>query len=143
VGRQVWKVAGKLTDVVTYMNVAQVFIEYPLQHLSVRPPIPFAPLACSLTACQFREVGVLLNDVLKHVTVEHAYEKVQAQLQAIVQRIIARAGALEKALALERFMGLVDLFQKDAKQSVCLSVLEAFAQCVCLLLYVLLCGCVC
>lgn len=33
---EVWKVVGKFTDPVAYMNVAQTWIEYPLQHLTVR-----------------------------------------------------------------------------------------------------------
>ena len=144
---------GKFTDIVAYMNVAQVFIEYPLKHLSVRLfvlllfssaflfqqmfvcPVPQTLIVC---APQMREVSVMLNDILKHVSAEHNYERVQPQLQAIVHRILAHEGALEKVLAMEAFMGLVDLFQKDAKQSVSLAILDAFSR-YCLWLFVCFC----
>lgn len=75
-----------------------------------------------------RDVGIMLGDILRHINVDHAYEAVQPQLQAIVQRILAREGALERVLSFEAFVGLVDLFQSDARISICVSVMEAFAK---------------
>lgn len=45
-----------------------------------------------------------------------------------MHRIIAHSGALEKVLAMESFMGLIDLFHKDGKLSVCLAIMESFAR---------------
>eukprot|EP00698_Gefionella_okellyi_P012762 TRINITY_DN3458_c0_g1_i1.p1 TRINITY_DN3458_c0_g1~~TRINITY_DN3458_c0_g1_i1.p1 ORF type:complete len:957 (+),score=233.47 TRINITY_DN3458_c0_g1_i1:41-2872(+) len=106
---EVWKVVTKFTQPVPYMNVAQIWIEYPLKHLSMR------------------EVNVMMRDILAHVSQDHNYEQVQPQLQAVVQRILLKEGALEKALAMESFVGVVDLFQKEAKTSICLALMESFA----------------
>jgi len=70
----------------------------------------------------------MLNDILRHISADHAYEQVQPQLQAVVQRILAKEGALERALSSEAFVGLVDLFQRDARLSICASIMEAFAK---------------
>lgn len=66
----VWKVVTKLDSVVDYMNVAEVWVEYPLKHLSGK------------------EVNIILRDILRHVTVDRAYENLQSHLQSVIQKVI-------------------------------------------------------
>lgn len=66
---EVWKVCSKIEDPQVYMEVAEVYIEYPLKHLSPK------------------EVNVLLADIVRHVSKDKAYERLQPQLQSIISKM--------------------------------------------------------
>jgi hypothetical protein len=103
--REVWKMLSQLTDPHAYIKVAEVFIELPAKNFTVRrlsrpeqPALPLAraawvvpPLGMGLSCvgrCQYVEVDALLGDLVKHLTPDRAYEKLQTQLQSIVEKIL-------------------------------------------------------
>lgn len=67
-----WKAVTKISDPAQYMSVAATWIELPLKFLTMR------------------EVSVMLRDVVKHVNVDRAFERLQNELQSIIVRCVAR-----------------------------------------------------
>ncbi len=107
---EVWKVVTKLTDTTEYMEITQVFVEYLLQHFATR------------------ETNILLADVIKHVKKEQAYRGLQPQLQLVISKILQYRTNFDQLLAMDNFMPVLDLLEKEYKSTICKAVLESFAK---------------
>lgn len=106
----VWKVVSKLKDPVEYITVAEVFIDYPLKH------------------CTVKEVSILLADIHKHVDKDHAYEQVQLQLQSIFTKICYHYKDLLPVLEMPKFLPLLDKFLGETQVEVNKVVLKCFTR---------------
>eukprot|EP00455_Lapot_gusevi_P016412 TRINITY_DN1845_c0_g1_i12.p1 TRINITY_DN1845_c0_g1~~TRINITY_DN1845_c0_g1_i12.p1 ORF type:complete len:571 (-),score=204.35 TRINITY_DN1845_c0_g1_i12:116-1798(-) len=106
----VWKVVTKLTNPHEYVEIAQIFVEYLLQHFSSR------------------EINILLQDVILHVKKEQGYKQVQPALYTIVQKVLRYRTNFEELLAMDNFLPLLDLLEKEYKHKACKAVLESFAK---------------
>ena len=78
---------------------------------------------------QSRETNILLADVIKHVKKDNAYKALQPQLQLVVSKILQYRTNFEQLLAMEHFMPVLDLLEKDFKFAICKALLESFAKC--------------
>ena len=107
---EVWKVVAKIQNPGDYLEIAQIFIEYLLQHFSTR------------------EINILLGDVIKHVKQDNAHKQYQVEIQRVVSNVLKYRPTFEQLLALDNFMPLLDLLERDYKFSSCKSVLESFAK---------------
>jgi len=106
----VWRVVTKFPDVKDYMSVAEVFIDYPLTH------------------CTVREVNALLGDVLKHVQKDKAYETLQPQLQSMLLKILAKYHDFAVIFGMSNFLPILDLFWGSVAVEVNKSILASFAK---------------
>lgn len=93
----IWKVVSKIVDPEEYIEIAEVFVQYLLQNFSDR------------------EVNIFLKDVIKHVRESQAYKRLQSQLASIVSKIIVHNNDLDKTLAMDNFLPILDLLDKQAK----------------------------
>ena len=66
---RVWKIIAKMTDIEHYLDIAQVYIAYVLQH------------------CPPRDVNVMLGDILNHVRPAPQLAKHQAPLAEILIQV--------------------------------------------------------
>lgn len=107
---EVWKVVTKLQNAQEYMEIAQIFVEYLLVHFASR------------------ETNILLADVIKHVKKENAYKGLQPQLQIVVSKILQYRTNFDQLLAMDNFMPVLDLLEKDFKFTICKALLESFAK---------------
>ncbi|KJE94840.1 hypothetical protein CAOG_005411 [Capsaspora owczarzaki ATCC 30864] len=108
---EVWKVVMKLTDPIPYMSCAEVWIEYPVKHFGAA------------------QINAFLGDVIKHVTVDRAFESFYPQLQSIVNKVLSHITDFGMLFSMDKFMPFIDLFQKASiKVDVCKAVMEAFVK---------------
>ncbi len=96
-----------------------------LSSLIPAPPRPAPPR----TRPQSRETNILLADVIKHVKKDNAYKALQPQLQLVISKILQYRTNFEQLLAMEHFMPVLDLLEKDFKFAICKALLESFAKC--------------
>ncbi|XP_013393417.1 UPF0505 protein C16orf62 homolog [Lingula anatina] len=108
---EVWKVVMKLKNPLDYITCAEVWIEYVAKHFSKR------------------EVNTILNDVIKHMTPDRAFEDYYPQLQSIVTKVLSHIHDFTLLFSLDKFLPFIDLFQKEiVKVEVCKSIMEAFVK---------------
>jgi hypothetical protein len=107
---EVWKVVTKLQSAQDYMEIAQIFVEYLLVHFASR------------------ETNILLADVIKHVKKDNAYKGLQPQLQLVISKVLQYRTNFDQLLAMDNFMPVLDLLEKDFKFSICKALLESFAK---------------
>jgi hypothetical protein len=107
---EVWKDVTKMDDIIPYISVGEVFIEFPLKHLSPR------------------ETNILLGDIIKHVNVDRKFTEVQQQLQSIVQKILSYYMDFNKLFAMDNFIPLLDLFRGSTQIEVNKAILETFSK---------------
>ncbi|XP_065190603.1 VPS35 endosomal protein-sorting factor-like, partial [Sycon ciliatum] len=107
--RDVWKDVTKLKDPAEYIACAEVWIEFPCKHFGKK------------------NVNTFLADLMKHVTVERAFENHYSQLQSMVSKIVAHMHDFSALFSMDKFLPFIDVFQRDAvKVDVCKVVVEAF-----------------
>eukprot|EP00735_Rhodelphis_limneticus_P012451 TRINITY_DN571_c0_g1::TRINITY_DN571_c0_g1_i1::g.10448::m.10448 TRINITY_DN571_c0_g1::TRINITY_DN571_c0_g1_i1::g.10448 ORF type:complete len:953 (+),score=366.68,sp/Q557H3/U505_DICDI/38.11/0.0,Vps35/PF03635.12/0.067,Vps35/PF03635.12/0.00062,ACDC/PF14733.1/2.3e+03,ACDC/PF14733.1/3,ACDC/PF14733.1/1.2e+04,ACDC/PF14733.1/5.9e+03 TRINITY_DN571_c0_g1_i1:21-2879(+) len=113
----VWKIVTKVSNIREYMDTALVFVEYLLKYFSDR------------------EVNVMLKDILKHIKTESSkadkdeklmQDSVYPSLFAILRKILHYWTDFERAMALDQFLSLLDVFDKRWKYDACKHVLESF-----------------
>lgn len=107
---EIWGVVTKFENAEHYMNVVEVFIEFPAKH------------------CSLRELNIMLGDVLKHVRVEHQYSNFQVELQNVALKILENQREFSKLSAMDNFMPLVDLLYGEVKVKVNREILECFCR---------------
>jgi hypothetical protein len=105
---RVWANVTKIAEPDNYVVVAETWIEFPLNYLTTR------------------EVDVMLADVLAHVNVDRAHERLQPRLVGIVQKVLAKHSDFEALFAMQHFLPLLDLFQGEAKVDASKSLVAAF-----------------
>ncbi|KAK2169423.1 hypothetical protein LSH36_10g11082 [Paralvinella palmiformis] len=107
----VWKVVIKLKNTSDYISCAEVWIEYVVKNFSKR------------------ELNTILNDIIKHMTPDRAYEDHYPQLEAIVEKIVSYMHDFSQLFALERFLPFLDMFQKESvKVEVCKTIMAAYCR---------------
>lgn len=109
----VWGEVAGAQDVGAYLRVAEVWIAYPLAHLTLR------------------EVDILLRDLLAHVTPEQRYLEPQHQavLASVVHKLLGEARVPFRALlGLKHLLPLLDLFRGDTQTEVNKLLLHAFVR---------------
>jgi uncharacterized protein YkvS len=105
----VWKVVTKVTDPDQYMEIAEVFIQYLLINFSER------------------EVNIFLKDVIKHVKKDGANSRLQDQLQGMVAKIMEHSRDIDRTLAMDNFLPLLDLLERKTKVEAGKIILRKFA----------------
>ncbi|XP_063225001.1 VPS35 endosomal protein-sorting factor-like isoform X2 [Bacillus rossius redtenbacheri] len=107
----VWRCVSKLSDPAHYACCAEVWVEFVARHFSRR------------------EVNTFLGDVIRHMSVDRAYESHYAQLHTIVNKVVTHMQDFEMLFTMDKFLPLLDLFQKESvKVEVCKSIMSAFSQ---------------
>lgn len=107
----VWKVVIKLKNTSDYISCAEIWIEYVVKNFSKR------------------ELNTILNDIIKHMTPDRAYEDHYPQLEAIVAKIVSYTHDFSQLFALEKFLPFLDMFQKESvKVEVCKTIMEAYCK---------------
>jgi len=105
---EIWSVVTKFEDPVHYMNVVEVFIEFPCKH------------------CTLNELNIMLGDVLKHVKENHAYSNFQEELQNVIVKILNNQKEFTRIFNMENFMPIVDLLYGEKQVRVNRAILESF-----------------
>jgi hypothetical protein len=77
---------------------------------------------------QTRETNILLADIIKHVKKDNVYKSLQEPLQVVISKILQYRTNWEQLLAMDNFMPVVDLLEKDFKFTICKALLESFAK---------------
>eukprot|EP00250_Pteridium_aquilinum_P035393 c9320_g1_i1 orf=620-3430(-) len=96
----VWKVVLQFSDLVEYLTVADVFVEYILQ------------------CCSETELSVLLRDIVKHLTKAKSTEEALRILESIVIKIMSKAADIKHLLTMPYFVDILDKFHGDTRNSV-------------------------
>jgi hypothetical protein len=107
---EVWKVVTKINNAPEYMEIALVFVQYLLVNFSDR------------------EVNIFLKDVLKHVKKDGAHKTLQEELAGIVEKIMMHCKDLNKTLAMDNLLPILDLLEKKHKVSASKAVLVQFSR---------------
>jgi len=106
---EIWKDVTKETNIKNYIEVAEVFIGYPLEHLS------------------FKEADILLKDILEHVSVDKQYFEYQNHLQSIMQKILTSSNAdFHHIFSMKHFLPFLDLFRGQIQTEVNKALLNTF-----------------
>eukprot|EP01128_Nolandella_sp_AFSM9_P003543 TRINITY_DN152_c5_g1_i1.p1 TRINITY_DN152_c5_g1~~TRINITY_DN152_c5_g1_i1.p1 ORF type:complete len:1034 (+),score=290.67 TRINITY_DN152_c5_g1_i1:145-3102(+) len=107
----VWKDVKVVEDTDSYLQVAEVWIAYPLNHLSLR------------------EVNIILKDILTHVTVDKKYFEYQGHLHAIINKLLGNpAVKFTDIFAMKYFLPFLDLFRGETQTEVNKSLLSTFTR---------------
>jgi heme oxygenase len=69
-----------------------------------------------------------LQDVIKHAKPNQGHLEVQEQLRVIIERVLSHTRDLERTLAMDNFLPLLDLLEKAAKTQVAKQILEALGR---------------
>ncbi|KAF5301140.1 hypothetical protein FQR65_LT08970 [Abscondita terminalis] len=103
-----WHSISELTNPEHYISCVEVWIEFVVQHFT------------------FREVNIIIGDIVSHLSPNRAYEQYYNKLKCIVMSIISHMQDFEALLAMDNFLPLIDLFQQEAvKMEVCKLILNA------------------
>ncbi|KAK4884963.1 hypothetical protein RN001_001234 [Aquatica leii] len=103
-----WHSISELTNPEHYITCVEVWIEFVVQHFT------------------FREVNIIIGDIVSHLSPNRAYEQYYNKLKCIVMNIISHMQDFEALLAMDNFLPLIDLFQQEAvKIEVCKLILNA------------------
>lgn len=107
---KVWKNVMKLKKPNEYIACTQVWIEYVAKHFSKR------------------ELNTLLDDIIKHMAPERAFESHYAELVSIVNRILTHITDFSILFSMDKFLPFIDMLQKESvKIEVCKSITNSFA----------------
>ena len=68
---EVWKYISALQDVQEYINLAEIWIEFPVKY------------------CTLSDVNTMLRDIYEHVNKDSLHEKFQTQLQSISEKVLS------------------------------------------------------
>lgn len=105
----VWKEVMKLTSSSEYISCAQIWIEFVAMHFSKK------------------EVNTLLDDIIKHMTMDRAFESHYSDLVSIINKILPHFKNFSTLFSMNKFLPYVDLFQKEeVKVEVCTNIVRSF-----------------
>ncbi|KAK6187960.1 hypothetical protein SNE40_005876 [Patella caerulea] len=105
----VWKAVTKLKNPADYIGCAEIWIDYVVKHFGKR------------------EINTIIADIIKHMTPDRAYEDFYPQLLSIVSKILVHQHDFSLLFALDKFMPLLDMFQRESvKVEACRTVAESF-----------------
>ncbi|KAL3877496.1 hypothetical protein ACJMK2_035196 [Sinanodonta woodiana] len=108
---EAWKPVMKLKNPTDYIICAEIWMEYVVKNFGKR------------------EINTILNDIIKHMTPDRAFEDFYPQLQSIVSKILSHVHDFSMLFSLDKFMPFIDMFQKEtAKVEVCKNIVEAFSK---------------
>ena len=111
--QQVWTEVQKEADLVTFVNLAEIWIDFPVKYLS--------------NVDQNQPVLVTaLRDLLARVRPEKAHQLVQDQLQSMTQKILSGFPDYSYVAKLDVFHELVDLFSGEHQTEVHKAILRSF-----------------
>jgi len=108
--RDIWSDVSPLTDAAKYISVAEVFIEYPMKHINAKA------------------TNYLLEDIVKHVSVDRKYVDLQTLLQSILDKILLHTTNFTDLFGLESFVPLFDMFRGPVQIEASRTLLTAFAK---------------
>eukprot|EP00249_Psilotum_nudum_P000286 c11225_g1_i2 orf=128-1468(+) len=91
----------KYSNLVEYLTVADVFIDYILQN------------------CSEKELNVMLHDIMKHLKKAKVTEAALAVLESIIFKLMTYLKELRHLLSLPYFVNILDVFHGDIRVSVC------------------------
>ncbi|CAG5089847.1 Similar to Vps35l: VPS35 endosomal protein-sorting factor-like (Mus musculus) [Cotesia congregata] len=105
----IWRYITSLQEPVKFMHCAEVWIQFVVMHFSIK------------------ELNEFLKEIINHLSPKRMYENYYPQLQAIVEKIVAKTQDFESLLAMDNFLPLIDLFHKESiKVEVCKNIIEGF-----------------
>ncbi|KAJ8038159.1 UPF0505 protein C16orf62-like [Holothuria leucospilota] len=108
---EVWKAVMKFQTPAEYISCAEVWVEYPCKHFSKK------------------EVNTILNDIIKHMTPDRAFENHYQELQSVVSKILSQMHDFSVLFSMDKFLPFIDMFQKDSvKVEVCKQIMESFCR---------------
>ncbi|XP_052903515.1 VPS35 endosomal protein sorting factor-like isoform X2 [Anopheles moucheti] len=103
------KTISSMGNVEEFMQCAEMWAQYTSQHFGLK------------------EVDAFLGNVLQQMTPNRLYEQHYHELQVIADKIVSNAQDVHGILALDNFLPLLDLFQKETiKLEVCKNVLTSY-----------------
>ncbi|KAJ1485032.1 hypothetical protein T484DRAFT_1893213 [Baffinella frigidus] len=105
---EIWKHVAGVRDVGTYMDLAVVYVEYVCKYFGDA------------------ELGLLLNDVVRHVAADKAWAAVQGQLRKVALNVLRHRNDLERLMGLEAWASLIDLIQGEGHKEVDLALLRLY-----------------
>jgi hypothetical protein len=106
---EIWKDVTKEINIKMYIEAAEVYIGYPLAHLS------------------FKEADILLKDILDHINVDKQFFEYQSHLQSIMQKILSHSNAdFHNIFSMKNFLPFLDLFRGDTQTEVNKALLNTF-----------------
>ncbi|ETN59685.1 esophageal cancer associated protein [Anopheles darlingi] len=104
-----WKTISTMGCVEDYIQCAEMWAQYTSQHFGLR------------------EIDSFMGDILQHMTPNRAYEQHYHELQVIVDKIVSNTQDIHGVMALDNFLPLLDLFQKESiKLEVCKNILTSY-----------------
>ncbi|XP_055636101.1 VPS35 endosomal protein sorting factor-like [Toxorhynchites rutilus septentrionalis] len=104
-----WRTISAMGNVEEYIQCAEMWTQYTSQHFGLR------------------EVNALMGDILYHMTPNRAYERHYHELQVIIDKIASNTQDVHGVLALDNFLPMLDLFQKESvKLDVCKNILTNY-----------------
>ncbi|CAK9870815.1 unnamed protein product [Sphagnum jensenii] len=106
----VWKVVMKYGDLVEYLAVADVFLDYILQN------------------CSEVEMITMLGDILRHLHQGDVTDSVLASLEAIVSKLLMHYKDLTEVLNVKHVVELLDIFYGDTRLSVYKQILTSISR---------------
>ncbi|XP_053393595.1 VPS35 endosomal protein-sorting factor-like isoform X2 [Mercenaria mercenaria] len=108
---EVWKPIMKLKTPADYIACAESWMEFIVKHFGKR------------------EINTILNDIIKHMTPDRAFEDFYPQLQSVLAKILVHIHDFSLLFSLEKFLPFIDMFQKESvRVDVCKNITEAFAK---------------
>ena len=110
--KDVWQEIVKEQELVTFVNLVEIWIEFPVKYLVT--PDSTAPLTSAL------------RDLLDRVRPEKGHQQVQDQLQSIAQKILSGFPDYTYVAKLDVFHEFVDLFSGEHQVQVHKAVLRSF-----------------
>ncbi|KAL4240173.1 hypothetical protein ACF0H5_000967 [Mactra antiquata] len=107
----VWKPIMKLKNAADYVACAETWMEFIVKNFGKR------------------EINTILNDMIKHLTPDRAFEDFYQQLQSVVAKVLAHVHDFAMLFSLEKFLPFIDMFQKESvRVDVCKNITEAFVR---------------
>uniref|UniRef100_A0AAG5D065 Esophageal cancer associated protein n=1 Tax=Anopheles atroparvus TaxID=41427 RepID=A0AAG5D065_ANOAO len=104
-----WATISAMGNVEEYIQCAEMWAQYTSQHFALK------------------EIDSLMGDILQHTSPNRVYEQHYHELQVIVDKIVSNTNDINGILALDHFLPLLDLFQKESiKLEVCKNILTSY-----------------
>ncbi|XP_058453184.1 VPS35 endosomal protein sorting factor-like isoform X2 [Malaya genurostris] len=91
-----WRTVSSMSNAEEYIQCAEMWAQFTSQHFGLR------------------EVNALMGDILYHMTPNRSYERHYHELQVIIEKIVSNLQDIHGVLALENFLPMLDMFQKDS-----------------------------
>lgn len=113
--KDVWSEIQKEADLVTFVNLVEIWIEFPVRYLADADARGGQPVLVAT-----------LTDLLERVRPEKAHQQVQDQLQSIAQKILSGFPDYTFVSKMDVFHELVDLFSGEHQVQVHKAILRSF-----------------